>query len=64
MRYRTQAVAYPYFVVALPDRWRTVERGHIDVSDGIQSWSGTGTLVTESSGEPTPSISLRRFLSW
>jgi hypothetical protein len=43
-----------YFVVALPDRWRTVERGHIDVSDGIQSWSGTGTLVTESSGEPTP----------
>jgi hypothetical protein len=43
-----------YVVVELPDRWRIVERGHVDVSDGRHSWSGTGTLVTESSGEPTP----------
>jgi hypothetical protein len=49
-----EATSSAYVVVALPDRWRIVERGHIDVCDGSHSWSGTGTLVTESSGEPTP----------
>jgi hypothetical protein len=43
-----------YVVVQLPDRWRIVERGHIDVCDGGRGWSGTGTLVTESRGEPVP----------
>jgi hypothetical protein len=36
-----------YVLVALPDRWRVVGRGHIAVSDGHQSWVGTGSLVTE-----------------
>jgi hypothetical protein len=36
-----------YVLVALPDRWRVVGRGHIAVSDGHQSWMGTGSLVTE-----------------
>jgi hypothetical protein len=36
-----------YVLVALPDRWRVVGRGHITVSDGHQSWVGTGSLVTE-----------------
>ncbi|HEY8527692.1 MAG TPA: hypothetical protein VIL48_22190 [Acidimicrobiales bacterium] len=43
-----------YVVAQLPDRWRIVERGHIEVCDGVRSWSGTGTLVTESRGEPVP----------
>jgi hypothetical protein len=43
-----------YVVVELPDRWRIVERGHVEVCDGGRSWSGTGTLVTESRGEPGP----------
>lgn len=43
-----------YVVVELPDRWRIVERGHIEVCDRGHSWSGTGTLVTESWGEPAP----------
>jgi len=43
-----------YVVVALPDRWRVVERGHVEVCDGRHSWSGTGTLVTESRGDPVP----------
>jgi hypothetical protein len=41
--------ALSYVVVALPDRWRVVGRGHIAVSDGHQSWVGTGSLVTERS---------------
>jgi hypothetical protein len=49
-----EVVSSAYVVVQLPDRWRIVERGHIEVSDGGRSWSGTGTLVTESRGEPTP----------
>jgi hypothetical protein len=36
-----------YVVVALPDRWRVVGRGHLAVSDGRRSWAGTSTLVTE-----------------
>ena len=36
-----------YVLVALPDRWRVVGRGYIAVSDGHQSWVGTGSLVTE-----------------
>jgi hypothetical protein len=36
-----------YVLVAPPDRWRVVGRGHIAVSDGHQSWVGTGSLVTE-----------------
>jgi hypothetical protein len=36
-----------YVLVALPDRWRVMGRGHIAVSDGHQSWVGTGSLVTE-----------------
>jgi hypothetical protein len=36
-----------YVLVALPDRWRVVGRGHIAVNDGHQSWVGTGSLVTE-----------------
>lgn len=43
-----------YVVVALPDRWRIVERGHVEVCNRGHSWSGTGTLVTESWGEPSP----------
>jgi hypothetical protein len=39
--------ALAYVLVALPDRWRVVGRGHIAVSDGHQSWVGTGSLVTE-----------------
>ncbi len=34
-------------MVALPDRWRVVGRGHLAVSDGRRSWAGTSTLVTE-----------------
>ncbi len=36
-----------YVVVAPPDRWRVVGRGHLAVSDGRRSWAGTSTLVTE-----------------
>jgi hypothetical protein len=36
-----------YVLAAPPDRWRVVGRGHIAVSDGHQSWVGTGSLVTE-----------------
>jgi hypothetical protein len=36
-----------YVVVAMPDRWRVVGRGHLAVSDGRRSWAGTSTLVTE-----------------
>lgn len=36
-----------YVVVALPDRWRIVGRGHLVVTDGDRSWAGTSTLVTE-----------------
>lgn len=43
-----------YVIVALPDRWRIVERGHVEVYDRGHTWSGTGTLVTEAFGEPTP----------
>jgi hypothetical protein len=43
-----------YVVVALPDRWRVVERGHIEVRDRGRGWNGTSTLVTESWGEPSP----------
>jgi len=38
-------------VVALPRRWRVVERGHVAVTDGERSWVGTGTLVTEHGAE-------------
>jgi hypothetical protein len=41
-----------YVVVAMPDRWRVVERGHVEVCNRGHTWSGTGTLVTESRGEP------------
>jgi hypothetical protein len=40
-------VEISYILVDLPDRWRVVGRGHIAVSDGHQSWVGTGSLVTE-----------------
>jgi hypothetical protein len=40
-----------YVVVALPDRWRVVGRGHLAVSDGRRSWAGTSTLVTERDSE-------------
>ena len=46
--------ATAYVVVALPDRWRIVERGHVEVRDRARSWSGTTTLVTEAWGEPSP----------
>jgi hypothetical protein len=36
-----------YVVVAPPDRWRVVERGHVEACDGQSAWSGTATLVTE-----------------
>ncbi len=36
-----------FVVVAPPDRWRTVERGHVEACDGQSTWSGTSTLVTE-----------------
>lgn len=36
-----------YAVVALPDRWRVIGRGHVAVCDGRRSWVGTSTLVTE-----------------
>ena len=44
-----------YVVAAPPDRWRIVERGHVEACDGRHMWSGTATLVTEAPGEP-PSI--------
>jgi hypothetical protein len=43
----TESLATAYAVVALPDRWRVVGRGHLAVSDGRRSWAGTSTLVTE-----------------
>src|SRR5690606_10533533 len=43
--------ATSYVVVALPRRWRVVERGHVAVTDGERSWVGTGTLVTEHGAE-------------
>jgi hypothetical protein len=49
-----ELAATAYVVVELPGRWRIVERGHIEVCDGARSWSGTGTLVTESRGDPAP----------
>jgi hypothetical protein len=42
-----ESLATAYAVVALPDRWRVVGRGHLAVSDGRRSWAGTSTLVTE-----------------
>jgi hypothetical protein len=42
-----EGLATAYVVVALPDRWRVVGRGHLAVSDGTRSWAGTSTLVTE-----------------
>jgi hypothetical protein len=43
----TESLTTAYVVVALPDRWRVVGRGHLAVSDGTRSWAGTSTLVTE-----------------
>jgi hypothetical protein len=40
-----------YVVVAPPDRWRIVERGHVEACDGTATWSGTSTLVTQGSVE-------------
>jgi len=42
-----ESLSTAYAVVALPDRWRVVGRGHLAVSDGRRSWAGTSTLVTE-----------------
>jgi len=42
-----ESLATAYVIVALPDRWRVVGRGHLAVSDGRRSWAGTSTLVTE-----------------
>jgi hypothetical protein len=42
-----ETVATSYVVVAPPDRWRVVGRGHLAVSDGKRNWAGTSTLVTE-----------------
>jgi hypothetical protein len=42
-----ESLVSSYVVVALPDRWRVVGRGHLAVSDGRRSWAGTSTLVTE-----------------
>lgn len=42
-----EVLASWYVVVAPPDRWRVVGRGHLAVSDGERSWVGTSTLVTE-----------------
>jgi hypothetical protein len=42
-----ESLSTAYVVVALPDRWRVVGRGHLAVSDGRRSWAGTSTLVTE-----------------
>lgn len=42
-----ETIVASYVVVALPDRWRVVGRGHLAVSDGRRSWVGTSTLVTE-----------------
>ena len=36
-----------FMVVAPPDRWRIVERGHVEACDGQSTWAGTSTLVTE-----------------
>lgn len=38
-----------YVVVAPPNRWRIVERGHVEACDGHATWSGTSTLVTQGS---------------
>jgi hypothetical protein len=43
----TESLFTAYVVIALPDRWRVVGRGHLAVSDGRRSWAGTSTLVTE-----------------
>jgi hypothetical protein len=42
-----EVVSSWYVVVAVPNRWRVVGRGHLSVSDGRRSWVGTSTLVTE-----------------
>ncbi len=42
-----ESLTTAYVIVALPDRWRVVGRGHLAVSDGRRSWAGTSTLVTE-----------------
>jgi hypothetical protein len=42
-----ESLSSSYVVVALPDRWRVVGRGHLAVSDGRRSWAGTSTIVTE-----------------
>jgi hypothetical protein len=44
----TESSSSAYVVVAPPDRWRIVERGHVEACDGDRIWSGTSTLVTES----------------
>jgi hypothetical protein len=44
---RVVAESLSYVLVAPPDRWRVVGRGHIAVSDGHRAWVGTGSLVTE-----------------
>lgn len=41
-----------YVVVEPPDRWRIVERGHVEASDGKLSWVGTGSMVTERTANP------------
>jgi hypothetical protein len=43
--------ATAYVVVAPPDRWRIVERGHVEACDGHTAWRGTATMVTEGSAE-------------
>lgn len=40
-----------FVVVAPPDRWRIVERGHVEACDGHTAWRGTATMVTEGSAE-------------
>lgn len=52
----TESISSAYVVVAPPDRWRIVERGHVEACDGDRIWSGTATLVTES---PADQASIR-----
>jgi hypothetical protein len=47
----TEIASTAYVVVAPPDRWRIVERGHVEACDGHRAWSGTATLVTEAEAE-------------